>query len=108
MPQPGDVVIADFVGAEGIKRRPAVVVSSRLYHAHRPDIVLAVLTTRPVSLPTPLDYVLTDWAKAGLHQPSTFRSFFSMSLPRDVQVVGRLTEGDWQQVQACLERALSL
>ena len=108
MLQPGDVVIADFVGATGIKRRPAVIVSSRLYHVHRPDIVLAVLTTRPVSLPTPLDYVLNDWAKAGLHQPSTFRSFFSMSLPREVQVIGRLTDADWQQVQECLERALNL
>ncbi len=31
MPEPGDVVTVDFVGATGIKPRPAVVVSSRLY-----------------------------------------------------------------------------
>jgi hypothetical protein len=37
MPDPGDVVTVDFVGAIGTKRRPAVVVSSGLYHQHRPD-----------------------------------------------------------------------
>ena len=30
----------DFVGATGLKRRPAVVVSSALYHPHRPDLVV--------------------------------------------------------------------
>ena len=37
MPQAGDVVLVDFVGATGVKRRPAVVVSTDTYHAHRPD-----------------------------------------------------------------------
>ena len=37
VPDPGDVVTVDFVGATGIKRRPAVVGSSGLYHQHRPD-----------------------------------------------------------------------
>lgn len=31
MPDPGDVVTVDFTGAAGVKRRPAVVVSSLLY-----------------------------------------------------------------------------
>ena len=105
MPDPGDVVIADFVGATGVKRRPAVVVSSALYHQHRPDLVLAVLTTRPVPAMTPTDYLLQDGAQAGLHQPSTFRAFFSMASPRAFQVVGRLSERDWQEAQECFKRA---
>ena len=40
MPDPGDVVTVDFMGATGVKRRPAVVVSSERYHQHRPDLVL--------------------------------------------------------------------
>jgi mRNA interferase MazF len=39
MADPGDVVTVDFLGATGPKRRPAVVVSSALYHQHRPDLV---------------------------------------------------------------------
>ena len=58
MPQLSDIVIADFVGATGTKRRPSVVVSSELYHQNRPDLVLAVLTTRPVRVLTPTDYTL--------------------------------------------------
>jgi mRNA interferase MazF len=60
MPEPGDVVTVDFVGATGVKRRPAVVVSSRLYHAHRPDLILAVLTTQVATATAPTDYVLQD------------------------------------------------
>src|SRR5919108_4650221 len=69
MPEPGDVVTVDFVGATGVKRRPAVVVSSRFYHAHRPDLILAVLTTQVITATAPTDYVLQDWAAAGLRRP---------------------------------------
>ena len=43
MPKAGDVVVVDFVGATGVKRRPAVVVSTDSYHAHRPDVVVCLL-----------------------------------------------------------------
>jgi len=33
----GTVVIANFSGATGIKRRPALVISTALYQAERPD-----------------------------------------------------------------------
>src|SRR5436190_707889 len=59
-----------------IKRRPAVVVSSPLYHQHRPDLISGVLTSQVSRATTPLDYVLADWASAGLRQPSTFRAYF--------------------------------
>ena len=107
MPDPGDVVTVDFVGATGIKRRPAVVVSSGLYHQHRPDLILGVLTTQTGAATTPLDYVLQDWASAGLHRPSAFRAYFGMATPAAVQVIGQLSARDWQGVHACLARALA-
>ena len=107
MPDPGDVVIADFVGAMGVKRRPAVVVSSQLYHQYRPDIVLAVMTTQPVTNLSPTDYILQDWNAAGLHQSSTFRAFFNMASPQSVQVSGHLSDRDWLEVQQCLMLALA-
>ena len=39
MVKPGDVVIVDFPGVTGIKRRPAVVVSTDTYHRTRPDTI---------------------------------------------------------------------
>lgn len=107
MPDPGDVVTVDFAGATGVKRRPAVVVSSNIYHAHRPDLILAVLTTQVASAATPLDYLLQDWASAGLHRPSAFRAYFGMASPSAVQVIGRVSERDWQNIQVCLRRALA-
>jgi mRNA-degrading endonuclease toxin of MazEF toxin-antitoxin module len=60
MPKAGDVVLVDFPGATGVKRRPAVVVSSDTYHTHRPDVVLCVLTTRFPAAMAPTDYELQD------------------------------------------------
>lgn len=74
MLQPGDVVVVDFVGATGVKRRPAVVVSTDLYHSHHPDVMLSTLTTQVSAATTPTDYVLQDWSTAGLHAPSAFRA----------------------------------
>jgi mRNA interferase MazF len=75
VPDPGDMVTVDFVGATGVTRRPAVVVSSALYHAHRPDLVLAVLTTQVATATAPTDYILQDWSAAGLYHPSAFRAY---------------------------------
>jgi mRNA interferase MazF len=108
MAKPGDVVTADFVGATGVKRRPVVVVSSDLYHTHRPDLILGVLTTQITSATTPTDYLLQDWASAGLHSPSAFRTYFGMAQPAAVQVIGHLSDRDWQGVQACLALALAI
>jgi mRNA interferase MazF len=83
MPSPGDVVMVDFPGATGTKRRPAVVVSSNVYHSERPDLILGILTTNLASAPASPDYALRDWSAAGLHAPSAFRSYFGMALPAD-------------------------
>lgn len=60
MPKPGDVVTVDFPGAQGIKRRPTVVVSTDTYHNARPDVILGVLTTQVAKATAPTDYVLQD------------------------------------------------
>ncbi|MBM4085103.1 MAG: type II toxin-antitoxin system PemK/MazF family toxin [Planctomycetes bacterium] len=108
MLQPGDVVVADFIGATGVKRRPAAVLSTELYHRHHPDIVLGALTTRITSARTPTDYVLQDWAAARLHAPSAFRAYLGTYVASAVQAIGRLTQRDWQEVQARLNLALAV
>src|ERR687887_711832 len=107
MADPGDVVTVDFLGATGPKRRPAVVVSSVLYHQHRPDLQLGVLTSQVARATTPLDYVLQDWASAGLRQPSAFRAYFGMATPAAVRVIGHLSARDWEGIQACLMHAFA-
>ncbi len=108
MPQAGDIVVADFVGATGVKRRPAVVLSSALYHAHHPDVVLGALTTQTSAASTPTGYVLQDWSAAGLHAPSAFRAYMGTYLASAVLVIGHLSVRDWQAVQARLKLALAV
>jgi mRNA interferase MazF len=104
----GDTVLVDFPGATGIKRRPAVVLSTPLYHLHRPDVIVGLLTTKVHMTTAPTDYVLQDWAAAGLHQPSAFRSYIVTPDDGSLPSMGRLSARDWQTVQACLACALAL
>jgi len=104
---PGDVVVIDFPGVTGIKRRPTVVVSSQVYHTSRPDIVVGLITSQTTA-PGPTDYTLQDWAQAGLRVPSVFRSFFATLPPSAHPVlVGHLSDRDWQGVCACVRVALA-
>jgi mRNA interferase MazF len=105
--KPGDVVTVDFVGAMETKRRPAVVVSSDLYHAHRPDLILGVLTTNLGTSTAPTDYVLEDWSAAGLRAPSAFRCYFGMALPSAVRVTGHLSDRDWAEVRERVKLSFS-
>jgi mRNA interferase MazF len=76
--KPGEVVIVDFPGVMGMKRRPAVVVSSDAYHSARPDVIVGLITSQVAGS---TDRALADWSAAGLRLPSLFRSFL-VTVPR--------------------------
>ena len=107
MPDAGDIVVADFPGATGAKRRPAVVVSSHTYHTTRPDVILGLVTSQTASAVGATDYLLKDWSAAGLRLPSAFRAFF-VTLPRSAvsAKVGSLTSRDLDAVRQCVKVAL--
>ncbi len=66
--QRSDVVLVPFPFSDlsTTKVRPAVVVSSALYHATEPDLLLAALTSKVATATGPFDYLLSDWRTAGL------------------------------------------
>jgi mRNA interferase MazF len=105
----GDVVVADFPGITGIKRRPALVVSTDVYHKARPDVILGLLTGQVAAATSPTDYRLEDWAEAGLHIPTAFRTFL-ITLPQVdvVAVIGHLSGRDWTAVQGKLQTAVAV
>ena len=104
----GDVVLLEFPGARQVKRRPAVVVSSDLYHRKRPDIVVGLITSQTGTATSPTDYVLQDWRSVGLHQPSAYRTFL-VTVPSSMasQLIGRLSKRDLDRVRKCLQLALT-
>jgi mRNA interferase MazF len=104
----GDIVIVDFPGAQGIKRRPAVVIPSDINHQSRPDVVVGLITSQIASATDPTDCVLQDWKAAGLHSPSAFRSCFVTLPQRDIIAqVGPLSSRDWQAVVTAFQAALA-
>jgi len=104
---PGDVVAIDFPGLTGVKRRPALVVSSAAYHASRPDMVVCLIASQTIAI-GPTDYLPKDWARAGLRAPSVFRCFLATLPPATHPVlVGHLSDRDWQGVCACIRIALA-
>ena len=109
MVQPGDVVVADFPGVTGVKRRPAVVLSSQAYHRARPDTILGLLTGQVAAATSSTDHPLRDWSASGLRSPTAFRTFL-ITLPREdlIAVIGHLSAHDWSEVQARLRAAIAV
>jgi mRNA interferase MazF len=71
----GDVVLVSFIFADetGVKRRPAVIVSSNTYHTGRDEAIIAAVTSRTDRVLIG-DYLITDWQSAGLLFPSVATS----------------------------------
>ena len=109
--QRGDVVLVPFPFSDlsTVKVRPAVVVSSPLYHATEPDVLLAAITSKTGAAKGPLDYVLSDWQAVGLHSPSAFKPvLFTLAPARVIYRIGALTPSDLAAVDQRLHRALEL
>ena len=104
----GAVVTVDFPGVTGLKRRPAVVLSTQTYHSTRPDVIVGLLTSQIAGKTQPSDYLLLDWNEAGLRKPSLFRTFLATLPVTSATVVGQLSARDWQAVQQCLRTALDV
>jgi mRNA interferase MazF len=105
----GAIVSCVFRGAHLAKHRPALVVSTDAYHANRPDVILAIITSNLADASAPTDYVLHDWMMAGLHRASAFRAFIETHPVNSIhRVIGRLSDRDWKEVQARLRLAIAV
>ena len=105
----GDVVLVPFpfTDQSGTKKRPAVVISGRLYNANRRDIVIMAITSR---IRQPLAFgeaLVADWQGAGLVKPSVLKPIFTTIEQRLVLLVmGRLTGDDCKALRHCLSQVI--
>ena len=107
----GDVVLIPFpyTDLSVTKTRPAVVVSSELYHELRSELLLAYLSSRIAAADPRLDYILVDWKEAGLLKPTFMRpKIAAIESELVVYHTGVLSDRDLAGVDACLRRALGL
>ncbi len=107
----GDLVLVPFPFSDlsTTKVRPAVVVSSALYHSLEPDLLLTAITSKVAAATGPLDYLLTDWQAAGLRYPSALKPvLFTLDPTRVLYRIGTLTNSDLTEIEERLRRALGL
>jgi len=71
----GDVVLISFIFSDetGVKRRPAVIISSNVFHSGRDEAIIAAITSR-TDRALVGDHRINDWRGAGLLFPSVATS----------------------------------
>lgn len=95
-----EVVLVNFpyTDESTSKLRPAVVISSTIYHQERQDVVLAAITK--TGRLRSGDVLITKWEEAGLTKPSTIKPvFFTVKKIRVVRKIGVLEEPDIQSLR---------
>lgn len=98
----GDVILVDiaFSGAEGKKRRPAVVMSTDAFNLAGIKLIVAAITSN-ISPPfRPGDTLIHDWGDAGLLKPSAVRGVLATVDKADIaRTLGTLSANDLRQVE---------
>lgn len=105
----GDVVLVrfPFTNEQGSKRRPAVVVSNQSYNQHKPDVILAPITSQ---VRTPLGFgeaMIQDWQAAGLLKPSVLKPVIvTVEKPMLAHTLGKLRQADQQTLREMIRQTI--
>lgn len=75
----GEVVLVPFpfTDQSGVKKRPAVVVSSNAYNANRRDLIIMAITSQVRQPPGFGEALIVDWQATGLIKPSVLKPVFT-------------------------------
>jgi len=105
----GDVVLVPFpfTDQSGIKKRPAVIVSSAEYQAQWRDLVIMAITSQIRLRPAFGEFTVAEWRKAGLIAPSAVKPVLATIEKRLVlRKLGRLQPPDVRSLRTSLEQIL--
>lgn len=106
----GSIVLVGFLFPDqrGVKRRPAVVISSGAFHQGRQEVIVSAITSN-VTRVLPGDTVLKDWTAANLLRPSVATGIIR-TVKRNtlLRQLGSLSMDDLQGLDGNLSLALGL
>jgi mRNA interferase MazF len=105
----GDVVLVPFpfTDQSGLKKRPAVIVSSADYHAKRRDLVIMAITSQIRPRPVFAEFTMADWKKAGLLAPSAVKPILTTIEKRLVlKTLGQFQQADVRSLRASISAIL--
>ena len=104
------VVTVPFSSQEGVKLRPAVVVSAETFHRRLRDVIICPVSSQPryFEKPGPGDRPLSKWRAAGLRFPSTVRVSNILAVDKSLvrRILGRLAPEDLRNLDSALRGAL--
>ncbi len=106
----GDVVLVSFTFADesGIKRRPAVIISSDTYNQHRQEAIISAITSR-VDRTLIGDYLINKWQEAGLLLPSVATGIIrTIKQSMIAHKLGTISRDDLKEIDTQLGIALGL
>jgi len=106
----GDIVLVSFVFADetGIKRRPAVIISSNIYHQQRQEAIVSAITSR-VDRILVGDYLISGWREVGLLFPSVATGIIrTIKQGMIAQKLGAMPQPDMEAMNSKLRVALAL
>ena len=106
----GDVVLVSFMFSDeaGARRRPAVIVSSDVYHQGRQEVIIAAVTSRTDRVLIG-DHLIEDWEEAGLLFPSVVTGIIrTIKQGMITRKLGIMPQVDVEAVDDNLRAALSL
>jgi mRNA interferase MazF len=110
----GQVIVVNvpFSNHTGIKPRPALVISTDVFHRDLPDLVVCPISSQPRYHRSsgPGDCPLQKWRAVGLRHPSTVRISKILAVDKRIikRVLGLLSPEDLSQVEKGLRAALDL
>ncbi|MGG6265403.1 type II toxin-antitoxin system PemK/MazF family toxin [Leptolyngbya sp. AN03gr2] len=105
----GTVVLVPFPFTDQTttKKRPAVIVSSALYHQQHPDLILMAITSQTKPTNKIGEAAIADWQSAGLLKPSVIKPILTTIEPKLVlRTLGQLSQSDQQILQQILQTIL--
>lgn len=106
----GDVVLVGFIFADesGVKRRPALIVSSDAYLEQRGEAIMSAITSRTDRVLFG-DHVMGDWQAAGLLFPSVVAGIVrTIKQNMITRKLGAMSADDMKEVERRLASALGL
>ena len=103
----GDVVLVHFPFTDQTttKKRPAVVVSSTLYHRERPDIILMAVSSQLRPSAFFGEVIITTWKEAGLLKPSVIKPILT-TIEQGIVLrkLGRLVREDRKVLREMIDK----
>lgn len=106
--KPGDIILLDFGFSEGIgmKKRPAVIISSSLYNETRQEVIVTAITSNLQRILIG-DTEISEWKQAKLLYPSVVTAIIrTVKKTLILNKLGNLSSKDLQKVKKSLKEIL--